>query len=293
MAKEKSNSEAGTRTALIMEGGAMRGMFTCGVIDVLMENHIDFDGAAGISAGAAFGCNFKSRQIGRPIRYNKTFGKDPRYASFRSLLKTGDYFGAEFCYETLPFELDVFDTKTFAENPLEFYVGATDVDTGEIRFHLCTDGGKKDLLWMRASASMPLLSHVVEVDGYRLLDGGIADAVPYEYMEKLGFRRNVIVLTQPKGFVKKKSRGQVLFDIGLRKYPAIVNGMAHRHEMYNRQMKEIEEREKRGDALVIRPPEDLKLGRTEKDPEELERVYQIGRRETEKRLPELRQFLGE
>ena len=292
MAEKEGKSEY-KRTALIMEGGAMRGMFTCGVIDVLMENHINFDGAAGISAGAAFGCNFKSRQIGRPIRYNKTFGKDPRYASLRSLLKTGDYFGAKFCYETLPFELDVWDTKTFAENPLLFYIGATDVDTGEPRYHLCSDGGKTDLLWMQASASMPLLSNIVEVDGYRLLDGGIADAVPYGYMESLGFRRNVIVLTQPKGFTKKKSRAQVLIDIGLRKYPKIAEAMEHRHEMYNRQMKEIGEREQRGESLVIRPPQDLGIGRTEKDPEELERVYQIGRSETEKRLMEIREFLGE
>ncbi|MBP5491500.1 MAG: patatin family protein [Clostridiales bacterium] len=280
-----------TPSALIMEGGAMRGMFTCGVIDVFMENNIDFDGAAGISAGAAFGCNFKSRQIGRPIRYNKKYGKDPRYASLRSLIKTGDYFGAEFCYETLPFELDLFDTKAFSENPLKFFVGATDVDTGKIVYHLCTDGGKNDILWMRASASMPLVSRVVEADGHRLLDGGIVDTVPYAYMESLGYKRNVIVLTQPKGYIKKKSRGNLLFKTFLRKYPAVVEGMEHRHEMYNRQMKEIEERETRGESFVIRPPCDLGISRTENDPQELERVYQIGRNEATKALPKIREFL--
>ncbi len=281
------------RSALIMEGGAMRGMFTCGVIDVLMENHIDFDGAAGISAGAVFGCNFKSRQIGRPIRYNKTFSRDPRYASFRSLLKTGDYFGAKFCYETLPFELDIFDTKTFAENPLAFYVGATDVHTGKAVYHLCTDGKDTDLLWMRASASMPLLSHVVKVDGYELLDGGISDSVPYAYMESLGYRRNVIVLTQPKGYRKDKGHGGLLFDLGLRKYPAVAKAMKERYAMYNRQMDEIDARQSRGESIVIRPPQDLGIGRTEKDPEELERIYQIGRQETEKKLSEIRAFLKE
>ena len=113
------------KTALIMEGGAMRGMFTCGVIDVFMENGITFDGAAGISAGAGFGCNIKSRQIGRPIRYNKKYCRDPRYCSIRSLLKTGDLFGADFCYRELPEILDPFDSKTFAENPMAFYAGAT------------------------------------------------------------------------------------------------------------------------------------------------------------------------
>ncbi|MBO4928275.1 MAG: patatin family protein [Clostridiales bacterium] len=279
-------------TGLIMEGGAMRGVFTCGVIDILMENDIRFDGAAGVSAGAVFGCNFKSRQIGRPIRYNKTYGKDPRYGSFRSLLKTGDYFGAKFCYETLPDELDLFDREAFKENPLAFYVVATDVDTGEARYHLCSDGQKTDMLWMQASASMPILSSVVKVDGYRLLDGGIADAVPFAYMESIGYKRNVIVLTQPKGYMKKKSRGSSMMNLLLRKYPAIARGMAHRHEMYNHQMQLINEKERNGESLVIRPPCDLGIGRTEDDPGELERVYQIGRDQARKALPEIRKFLN-
>ena len=123
------------KTGLILEGGAMRGMFTCGVIDVFMEEGITFDGAAGISAGACFGCNFKSRQIGRPIRYNKRYSRDPRYCSLRSLLKTGDLYGADFCYRELPEVLDPFDYGAFAENPMAFYVGAADVDSGEIAYH--------------------------------------------------------------------------------------------------------------------------------------------------------------
>ena len=280
-----------SKSALIMEGGAMRGMFTCGVMDVLMENHSDFPASAGISAGAVFGCNFKSRQIGRPIRYNMTYSRDPRYGSFRSLLRTGDYFGAKFCYETLPDELDLFDRETFRKNPHKFYVGATNVDTGKIEYHLCTDGKETDLLWMRASASMPILSHVVEVDGFRLLDGGIVDSVPYAYMEQLGYERNLLVLTQPLGYRKKKSNG-TLFKLCLRKYPLVAEAMAHRHEMYNRQMEEIEKREKEGKVFVIRPPMDLGIGRTEKDPKELERIYKIGRRETESHLSEIRDFLS-
>ena len=143
------------KTGLVLEGGAMRGMFTCGVIDVLMENGIRFDGAAGISAGAVFGCNYKSRQIGRPVRYNKNYCKDPRYCSDRSLIKTGDLYGADFCYRELPDVLDPFDRETFKNDPMEFYIGATDVKTGKAVYHKCTDGGEDDLLWMRASASMP------------------------------------------------------------------------------------------------------------------------------------------
>ena len=276
---------------LIMEGGAMRGMFTCGVIDVFMEKGIEFDGAAGISAGAVFGCNIKSRQIGRPIRYNKKYCKDPRYCSIRSLLKTGDLYGVEFCYHELPDVLDPFDQDTFRENAMDFYVGATDVNTGRAVFHKCSDGGEKDIQWMRASSSMPVVSRPVTIGKYTLLDGGIACPVPYRFMEKKGYDRNVIILTQPEGYRKTKSPSAL--QAMLRRYPAISRAMGKRHIIYNRQMEQIEERERQGKAFVIRPPEDLKIGRTEKDPEELERVYQIGRRIASDASEKIRRFLSE
>lgn len=269
----------------------MRGLFSCGVMDVFLEEGIGFDGAAGISAGACFGCNYKSRQKGRALRYNMRYSRDPRYCSFRSLLKTGDLYGVDFCYRELPEVLDPFDKKTFAENPMEFYVGATDVDTGRIVYHRCTDGGERDMRWMQASASMPMVSRIVEVDGYRLLDGGIVDPVPCRFMEEAGYDRNVIILTQPKGFQKKKSRAMPLMRLALRDTPEIVEAMEVRHEVYNRQMAEIGEKEERGEVLVIRPPESLGISRTEKDPKELERVYQIGVNEARKALPQVRAFL--
>jgi len=291
--EENMDKDNAVLSALIMEGGAMRGMFTCGVIDVLMENNIQFDGSAGISAGAVFGCNYKSRQIGRPIRYNKKYCRDPRYSSFRSLIRTGDFFGADFCYREIPDELDIFDRDAFRQNPMTFYVGATDVDTGKPVYHCCSDGQANDITWMRASASMPVLSKPVIIDSHRLLDGGISDSVPYAYMESQGYRRNVIVLTQPKGYRKKKSRGKFFFRMTLSKYPAIYAAMCSRHEMYNRQMEEIEERERNGASFVIRPPADLEISRTCKKPDELERVYQIGRKEATQILPELIAFLKE
>ena len=279
------------KTALIMEGGAMRGMFTCGVIDVLMRHGITFDGAAGISAGAVFGCNFKSGQVGRPIRYNKKYCADPRYCSVRSLLRTGDLYGADFCYRELPDELDVFDRESFRNNPLQFYVGATDVSTGKPVYHLCTDGGSEDMLWFRASASMPMVSRPVQIHD-QLLDGGIPDAVPFAFMEEQGYRRNVIVLTQPKGYRKESASGMAMMKIMLRKYPRITDAMTVRHQMYNHQMDEIDGREASGESLVIRPPQSLQIGHTEKNPDELERVYQIGIREAEKKLDDIQRFLA-
>jgi len=275
-----------------MEGGAMRGMFTCGVIDVLMEHEIKFDGAAGISAGAVFGCNYKSWQIGRAIRYNKKYCHDKRYCSLHSLLTTGNLYGADFCYHELPDVLDPFDRKTFQQNPMEFYVGATNVLTGEINYHKCTDGKDTDIKWMQASASMPLVSKPVEVDGLLLLDGGIIDSVPYNYMERLGYNRNIIVLTQDANYVKQKSSALPFIKLLLRRYPKIYEGMATRHIRYNQQMKEINEREKNGVSLVIRPPEPLNISRTEKNPDELERVYQIGRMAALDKISEIKVFLA-
>ena len=278
------------KTALIMEGGAMRGMFTCGVMDVLMENNITFDGAAGISAGAVFGCNFKSRQIGRPVRYNKKYCRDSRYCSIRSLIGTGNLYGADFCYRELPDVLDPFDRNAFSDNPMEFYAGATDTATGKCVYHLCMDGGDRDMLWLRASASMPVVSRPVEIDGHEYLDGGISDAVPYAFMEQQGYDRNVIVLTQPKGY-RKKPETSLIMKLSLRRIPKIIEAMEHRHEMYNREMEELDRMEAEKTALIIRPPEDLKIGHTEKNPDELERVYQIGRRDAMRRLAEIQSWL--
>ena len=279
------------KSGLILEGGAMRGMFTCGVLDVFMENGITFDGAAGISAGAVFGCNLKSQQIGRAIRYNKAYCRDPRYCSIRSLLRTGDLFGVDFCYHVLPDVLDPFDREMFQKNEMEFYIGATNIRTGEAVFHRCSDGEAVDIEWMRASASMPLVSKIVKIDGLELLDGGIADPVPYAFMEENGYRHNVIVLTQPAGYLKKKEPLLPLIQIGLRKYPKLEKAMEIRHLQYNLQMEEIEEREKAETALVIRPPEALGIGHTEHNPQELERVYQVGRREALHRLEEIKEFI--
>ena len=279
------------KTGLILEGGAMRGMFTCGVIDVFMKHGIIFDGAAGISAGAIFGCNYKSKQPGRGIRYNKKYCADPRYCSIKSLITTGDLYGADFCYRELPNILDPFDTKTFKENPMEFYVGATDIQTGKVIYHKCTDGGETDIQWMRASASMPLVSRPVKIGRYKLLDGGIVDSVPYRYMESKGYNRNVIILTQPRDYVKKKSSILPLLKTMLPQYPEVVKAMEIRHLRYNRQMREIEERERDGRSLVIRPANSLGISRTEKRPEELERVYLTGRLEGLAQLSKVRAFL--
>lgn len=280
------------KTGLVLEGGAMRGLFTAGVIDVMMENGIDFDGLVGVSAGSSFGCNFKSRQPGRVLRYNLRFCKDPRYMGLRSLLSTGDLVGAEFAYHTLPLELDIFDSATFESNPMEFHVVCTDVMTGKPVYYVMDKVDYDSLEWLRASASMPVVTRPVQVaDGHIMLDGGISDSIPLEYFMDCGFRRNVVVLTQPLDYRKKPAKKWV-FSTFMRRYPAIVEAMARRHEMYNAQLDFVHEIVAAGEAFVIAPPAPLPIGRVEMNPDKMKRVYSIGRDICSEVLPGLRAFLG-
>jgi predicted patatin/cPLA2 family phospholipase len=280
------------KTGLILEGGAMRGMFTAGVMDVLMENGITFDGAVGVSAGAVFGCNYKSGQIGRAIRYNTAYCNDRRYASMRNLVRTGNLYSEQFCYHDIPNELDPFDAEAFRASPMEFYVVCTDVNTGAPVYHKCTNGDAKDLEWMRASASMPLASRVVKVDGYRLLDGGVADSIPVRFFESIGYERNVIVLTQPKGFIKKKNKFLPAMRTALFRYPAFLDAVADRHERYNDALHYVSMLEESGRAFVLRPPIPLEIGAVERDATQLRRVYETGRAVAMMQLPKLQAFLA-
>lgn len=279
------------KKGLIMEGGGMRGMFTAGVIDVLMENGVEFDGAVGVSAGACFGCNYKSHQPGRAIRYNLEYCRDKRYCSLWSLIFTGDIFGADFCYREIPDELDIFDVEAFEENPMDFYVVCTDVETGKALYHRCKTGKGRDVKFIRASASMPLVSDIVKIGKYKLLDGGIADSVPLKFFEKKGYDKNVVILTRPDDYVKGPNKLMPLIRVVLKKYPKIVEAMEKRHEMYNDTIEYIREKERKGEILVIRPDVGVGIKQIEKNPDELMRVYKMGREHAERELERIKRFL--
>lgn len=280
------------KKGLVLEGGGMRGMFTSGVIDVMMENGIEYDGAVGVSAGACFGCNYKSRQSGRAMRYNLRYCADPRYCSFRSLIKTGDLFGADFCYVELPQKLDLFDYEAFRENPMEFHVVCTDVETGEAVYYPLTHARDDEMRMIRASASMPLVSRIVEVGGRKLLDGGIADSIPLRYFESIGYDRNVVVLTQPEDYIKGKNRLLPLMKPALKDYPRVLDAIAGRHINYNESTAYVKEREQAGAAFVIRPKAKLEVGRVEHNPAKLRAVYEQGRAAMETRMDALKAFLS-
>ncbi len=276
---------------LVLEGGAMRGLFTCGVIDFLMENGIKFDGLVGVSAGAAFGCNYKSHQIGRGLRYNKEYCRDKRYCSISSFLKTGDMYNAKFCYHVLPLELDVFDEEAFKNDPMEFYAVATNVKTGEPVYRKLTEMGYSGLEWLRASGSMPLVSNIVILDGMKLLDGGIADSIPLRFFRKKGYDKTVTVLTKPKDYVKSKNRAMPYIRRKYKDYPNFVEACANRHIMYNNEMRYINDQARIGNTFIIAPEAPLPVGHITHSPEKLQKTYDIGREQARKVFDDLIRYL--
>ena len=270
----------------------MRGMFTAGVLDVLMENGLVTDGAIGVSAGAVFGCNYKSHQIGRVIRYNTEYCNDKRYASFKNLVKTGNLYSEQFCYHEVPEKLDPFNEAAFAASSMDFFVVCTDVKTGEPIYHKCRKGDAEDVLWMEASASMPLAAKIVKIGHYGLLDGGVADSIPVRFFESIGYKRNLIILTQPKGYIKKKNKFLPAIRAKYFRYPAFVEAVADRHERYNETLSYISMLEQAGKDYVIRPPIPLEIGAMERDPAQLRRVYETGRAVAQIQVEKIRDFLN-
>lgn len=281
------------KKGLVLEGGAMRGLFSAGVIDILMENNLLPDGVIGVSAGAAFGCNIKSKQPGRVIRYNKKLAHDWRYASFRSLLTTGDYFGGEYAYHYMPRHLDYFDVETFNNNPMEFWAVCTNVGTGKAVYKRLMEVDNNCLEYIRASASMPIAARIVTVEGKKLLDGGIADSIPLRFFQEQGYDRNLVVLTQPANYVKEPNKLMPLMRLWLRRHPRIIRALEQRHIMYNNQLEYVRQEEKKSNTLVLRPETVLTIGHLSHNPDDMQATYEHGRKVAAKHLEEIKAFFSE
>ena len=277
------------RTGLVLEGGGMRGIYTAGVLDVLMENKIVFDGVIGVSAGAIHGCSMVSGQNGRSIRYYKNYHKDKRFMSFHNWLRTGDLVDEEFCYHIIPEELDPYDNEAFLKSETKFYVTCTNLETGKAEYIRMQDMFE-DIDYLRASASMPYVSRIVEKDGMKLLDGGCSDSIPLSQFIKMGYNRNVVVLTRPRGY-RKKPEKKGLARLVYRKFPKFVETLEKRPKVYNMTVKYIEKLERDGKVFVIRPSEPLKVGRMSHDEAEIAATYEAGRREAMACLDKLKTWL--
>ncbi|MBQ5325719.1 MAG: patatin family protein [Oscillospiraceae bacterium] len=278
------------KSALVLEGGGMRGAYTAGVLDYLMDKGVEFDTVYGVSAGALTGANYKSRQIGRGIRTFAAYLQDERYAGPQYLLKSGDWFNIDFSYNQIPNRLDPADYDTFNENKTDFYSVVSNVETGKAEYIKITDL-RKQMDRLRASASLPLLSNIVVVDGKKYLDGGSCDSIPLKKSISDGHSKNLVILTQHRGFVKKPSANRYACRVMYNKHPNYVKAMNNRHLMYNRQLKYTYEMERQGKAFVIQPQKPVEISRLEKNPARLMELYHRGKMDAAKNFENLMEYL--
>lgn len=271
-----------TKTALVLEGGAMRGMYTAGVLDCFMDHGICFDAVIGVSAGALFGVNLLSKQRGRVIRYNKRFNGDKNYMGIRPLLKEKNIVSTKYAYDIVPRELDPFDDEEYKKSDIPFFAVVTNVKTGKPEYvQIKSVFEQMDVL--RASGSMPIVSKPVKLGHEWYLDGAVTDSIPYEKMLEMGYDRVVVVLTKPADYVKKPMP-KLVTSIYKRRFPRFYEAFSNRYIMYNAQLERLKELEKQGVARVLRPSEHIKVSKVEKDPDKLESLYQLGIRDAEKFL---------
>lgn len=276
---------------LVLEGGAMRGMYTAGVLDTFMDYGLESDYVVGVSAGALFGVNYLSGQKGRAIRYNKRFNSDKTYMGLIPLLKEGNIVNTEYAYVRVPRELDPFDAETFNASKSEFYAVITNLKTGKGEYVLIKDAfPQMDVL--RASGSMPVVSKPVEIDGNLYLDGAVADSIPYEWMYKKCRSKMVVILTRDSEY-RKKPMPKFTSWVYQRKYPKFAQAFSLRHAVYNRQVEKLKKWEDEGKAFVIRPSEPITISRTERDSEKLQAVYELGIRDAKANMAKLKAFLEE
>ena len=278
------------KIGILFEGGAMRGMYTAGVIDVLLEMGIKADVVIGVSAGALFGINYKSRQKGRALRSNLKYVNDKRYMSFYNLLTTGNIVNEDFCFNEIPNILDDFNYASFKRSKGEFYAVVTNVNSGEAEYIKIEDC-KRDVQALRASGSMPFVSRPVEYNGQFYLDGGIADSIPIDKIMSMGLDKVIVVLTRPNGYRKKRASvtpAKVMY----KKYPKMIETMKNRYKVYNKSLDEIKFLESEGDIFVVRPSELIKIKKMEKNEDKLKNMYNLGYNDLNSRKSELKSYLN-
>lgn len=277
------------KIGLVLEGGAMRGMYTAAILDCFLDKKITVDGILGVSAGALFGVNYCSKQKGRVLRYNKKYVKDPRYMSIRSLITTGDIVNKDFAYNEVPFKLDVFDEETYSKSKTDFYAVITNIKTGQAEYKKLINVSIQ-IDELRASGSMPFVSKPVKIDNNKYLDGAIADSIPILKCEEMGYEKIIVVLTRPLEYRKKKNN-QFITKLFYRKYPNLVKAINNRYIKYNETLDIIIDKENKKEIFVFRPSKDLNLKRIEKDPNRLQEMYDLGIKDFYDNYKDLKKYL--
>lgn len=277
---------------LVVEGGGMRGVYTAGVLDYFMEKNLYFDDCYGVSAGACHISSYVSKQIGRSIKVTLDYINDKRYCSVNSLIKTGDMFGVEMLYDLIPNKLELYDYDTFNKFKGNFYSVVTNCKTGKAEYIKIKDM-KKDIIAVRASSSLPLLSRIVEINGKEYLDGGITDSIPIKKSIKDGHKKNVVILTRDKTYRKSKPKFLSFFKLKYKKYPNLVKAIENRYKIYNETLDFLEEEKAKNKVFIIQPKLPVKISRIEKDKDKLKELYNQGYEDAKELYEDLMKFLEE
>ncbi|MBQ9854459.1 MAG: patatin family protein [Bacilli bacterium] len=280
------------KVGLVLEGGAMRGMWTCGVLDVLLDNDINVDTIVGTSAGGIFGVNYFSKQRGRAIRYSKRFCKDLRYMSIFSYIFTGNIINKNFAFYKVTKKYDIFDNNTFVNSNKEFYVTATNINTGLAHYFKITDPINQ-LEELRATSAIPVFSKPVIINNDKYLDGGISDSIPYDKIKDLGCDKIIVVLTQPLEYRKSKidSKKEKFIRRKYKNYPNLINRMLLRHDEYNSTIEKLISLEKKNEIFVIRPSKKLDINIIERNPSKYDEIYNLGISDCKKSINLLKKYL--
>ena len=262
-------------TALVLEGGGMRGMFSAGVFEAFLQHELTFPYITAVSAGA---CNILSYMSHQPMRTRKIIenyvGTKP-YFSVNNYLKTGSLFGWDFIFDTLPKKLLPFDYETYANYPGELHVGTTDIKTGEAVWHY---NKRAEIAFQSviASASLPFLAPIVNIDNRPLLDGAIVSPIPIDKAIEAGYEKFVVVLTRNEGYRKKGSVPKLLLKAWYSQYPKLWKAMQNRPNLYNEQLERIEQMERDGKVIIIRPEKPLEIARLSIKPDKLLELHDHG-----------------
>ena len=277
------------KTALVLEGGAMRGLYSAAVLDVLMDEGIKVDAIYATSAGVLFGVNYLSGQRGRAIRYNKRFARDKRYMGIHSLVTSGNIINKDFAFYEVSFTLDVFDQEAYSRSETKMIATVTNVYTGGVEYIEVKDV-LEQMEVLRAASAMPFVSQMVELDGQFYLDGGLSDSIPLKKCQEDGYKRIIVVETRPKGYRKSKTN-PIAAKLFYSKYPNLVETINNRYIAYNSILEEIDELDERGEIVLVRPSKELHLGRVESNPDRLQEMYDLGIGDAKSLLSRIKEFI--
>ena len=281
------------KTGLVLEGGASRTIFTCGILDALLDNNIFLNYVAGASAGISYGVSYLSKQSGRNHKITELYMNDKRYMGFGNMLDRNNrsYYGLDFVFGEVPARLLPFDFDEYKRNGENGFGAVTNIETGKTEYMRVKAEDKKWTV-LRASCALPILFSPIKINGAYYMDGGITDSIPFRYALDSGLDKVIVVLTRPRGYVKKPEKLTSTVRLTYPKYPKLAEALKNRHIMYNRELEELSQLEKEGKALVLAPEKDYGIKRTENDPKILLPFEKEGYDYAVRNLEKIRSFIN-